>query len=163
MGIKELEEWRAKQVREPCRICEYCERIQRNPGRAAAFLGECFGVGAAKSGEATKSLPSLRQAQDRCIDMDFAKTIPILVASKFSLRMIARFVCIAPSAQMTVGIVFVGIDLAAGFHPLLDDRLEHFLLHIRQHLDSHFPVALQYAEDRWFLFGQRAAAALSLT
>jgi len=91
------------------------------------------------------------------IDMDFMKPITIFVACIFALRVIDRLVRVPPICQPSIDVIFIGVQLAAKFHPVHNDRLDRRLLNIGQHLDDHLAIALKQAEDRRFLLRQRAA------
>jgi hypothetical protein len=88
------------------------------------------------------------------IDMDFMKSIAIFVTRIFTLRVIDRFVRVAPLRQPAIDIVLICVQLATRFHCTCNDRLNRCLLNIGQHLNDHLAVALKQAKDGWFLLGQ---------
>jgi hypothetical protein len=93
--------------------------------------------------------------------MDFMKAIAIVITSIFTCRMVDRLVAVAPGFQASVNIVFVGENQTAYLNDLFQDRLDRFLLHIRQHADDHLTITLDYAQDRRFFTGQGPAPTLA--
>ena len=95
------------------------------------------------------------------IDMDFVKAIAIVIPSVFPRRMIDRFVTEAPSFQTRVDVVFISENQASQLNGLFENRLDRFLLHIRQHAEDHLTTALDHAQDRRFLSLQGPTPALT--
>ena len=88
--------------------------------------------------------------------MNFVKAIAILIPRIFALAVADRLMPIAPFGQARIDILFIGINLCAGFDRRSHDRLNGGLLHIRQHANHDLAAPLQYPQDGRFLFVQRA-------
>ncbi len=93
--------------------------------------------------------------------MYFMKAIAILIARILSCRMINRLMLIPPGFQRRVDVVFIGKNQAPDSNGLLKNRLNRFLLHIRQHVQDDLAIALNHAQDRRFFPFQRATSGLA--
>lgn len=79
------------------------------------------------------------------VDMHFMKAIAIIIASVFACRVIDRLVTEAPFFQPRLDIVFIGENQTTHLNSLFENRLDRFLLHIRQHVEDHLATALDHA------------------
>ena len=96
------------------------------------------------------------------VDMDFAKSIPILVAGELPGRVTHGVVGIAPFGQPTVNVIFISVDNSSFSNRLFDQRGDRVLLHVREHRDDNLAATLHHAEDRRFLLLQRSSAPFPL-
>ena len=96
------------------------------------------------------------------VDMDFAKSIPILVAGELPGRVTHGVVGIAPFGQPTVNVIFIGIDNSSFSDRSFDQWGDRVLLHVREHRDDNLAATLHHAEDRRFLLLQRSSAPFTL-
>src|SRR5271157_5437164 len=101
------------------------------------------------------------KALDR-VDMDFAKSIPILVAGELPGRVTHGVVGVAPFGQPTVNIVFIGVDNSSFSNRSFDQRGDRVLLHVWEHRDDNLAATLHHTEDRRFLLLQRSSAPFPL-
>ena len=79
------------------------------------------------------------------VDVDLAEAVAILVARVFTPSVANRVVPIAPGRQAGVDVVLVGVDAGTFGDGVLNDRLDHLLLHIGQHANDDLPTALDQA------------------
>src|SRR6266576_6192457 len=94
--------------------------------------------------------------------MNLTEAIPVLIACELACRMAHRAVGIAPFGQPAIDVIFIGVDdRTLGDRPS-DQRADRRLLDILQHSDNNLTGALDHAEDRRLLLGQRPAAPLPL-
>ncbi len=93
--------------------------------------------------------------------MDFAKSIPILVA-ELPGRVTHGVVWVAPFGQPTVNVIFIGADNSSFGDRSFDQRGDRVLLHVREHRDDNLAAPLHHAEDRRFLLLQRSSAPFPL-
>src|SRR4051812_44215436 len=96
------------------------------------------------------------------VDVDLAEAVAVVIPSVLAPRVADGFVPVAPLLQARVDVVLVGVDQGACGDGGLDDRLDRDLLDIGQHVQCDFTAALDQAQDRWLLFGQRASAGCTL-
>ena len=92
------------------------------------------------------------------VDVDFAKTVAILITGILTTGVTHRLVAIAPSGQAGVDVILIGVNERARGDSLADDRLDRCLLHIRQHVQNDLSAALDQAEDWRLVLFQRASA-----
>ncbi len=92
------------------------------------------------------------------VDVDLAKTVPVLVAGVFAAPVADRLVPVAPGRQAGVDAILVRVDEGARGDSGGDDRLDRPLLHVGQQMQDHLAAALDQAEDRGLVLFQRAAA-----
>ena len=93
--------------------------------------------------------------------MHFMKAVSIFSASIFTSRMIDALVLVTPLLQTVIDVVFVRVNQTARLDRFRHQRLNRYLLNIRQHVDDDFAVALDHAQNGRFFFCQRAAPAFS--
>ena len=86
------------------------------------------------------------------VDVDFAKPIAVVVASRLLLSVIDREVLVASFLQSRIDVVLVGTDRGAQS----DRRLLHILQHVKYDLTS----PLNHAQDWWLLFRQSAPSTI---
>ena len=98
---------------------------------------------------AMRAQPGAQQRPEAfgCVDVDFAKAVPVLVAGILTSSVADRLVPVALSRQAGVDAVFVRVDEAARGYRGGDDRLDRGLLHVGQHMQHHLAAALDQAED----------------
>src|SRR5207253_5700099 len=94
----------------------------------------------------------------QCVDMDFIKAIPIVVACILTGSMVDALVLVAPFGQTVVNVVLVSGELTSWGHRRRHHRFDRFLLHVGSHPNDDVTVSLQQAQDGWFLVGQRPTA-----
>src|SRR5271165_5092400 len=96
------------------------------------------------------------------VDMDFAESIPILVAGELPGRVTHGVVGVAPFGQPTVNVIFLSVDNSSFSNRSLDQRGDCVLLHVWEHRDDNRAATLHHAEDRRFLLLQRSSAPFTL-
>ena len=109
-----------------------------------------------------RSEPRLQQrpkALNR-VDMDFAKSTPILVAGELPGRVTHGVVGISPFVHPTVNVIFIVIDNISFIDFSFDHWCDRVLLHVREHRDDNLTATLHHAENRRFLLLQRSSAPL---
>src|SRR3954471_6277254 len=82
------------------------------------------------------------------VDVDFAKTVAILITGILTSGVAHRLVAIAPSWQACVDVILIGVNQRARGDRIADDWLDRCLLHIGQHVQNNLSAALDQAEDR---------------
>ena len=90
--------------------------------------------------------------------MDFAKSIPILVAGELSGRVTHGVVGVAPFGQPIVNVIFIGVDNSSFSNRSFNQRGDRLLSHVREHRDDNRTATPHHAEDRRFLLLQRSSA-----
>src|SRR5208337_3249531 len=90
--------------------------------------------------------------------MDFAESIPVLVAGELPSRVTHGVVGVAPLGEPIVDIIFISIDNSSFRNCSADQRGDRLLLHVWEHPDENLSGALHHAEDRRFLLLQRSSA-----
>src|SRR3954467_405341 len=90
------------------------------------------------------------------VDVHLAEAVPVLVAGILTPGVADRLVLIAPGGQASVDAILVGVDEGALSNGARDDRLDRPLLHVGQHVQDHWPTALDQAEDRGLILLRRA-------
>jgi hypothetical protein len=95
------------------------------------------------------------------VDMDFMKTISILIAGVLACGVIDALVLIAPFRQAVIDVVCIGVDQTArrnnaGYHWQAGG-----LLDIRQQTDHDLAILLEQPQDRRFFLRQGAPATLA--
>src|SRR5271167_4647859 len=70
------------------------------------------------------------------VDMDFAESIPILVAGELPGRVTHGVVGVAPFGQPTVNVIFLSVDNSSFSNRSLDQRGDCVLLHVWEHRDD---------------------------
>ena len=93
--------------------------------------------------------------------MHLMKAIAIFIACIFAGRMIDGLVLVAPLFEARVNVVLVGVQQTAGLNYLHQYWFDRHLLHIGQHPNHDFAGALQQAQDRWLLIGERPTPAFA--
>ena len=96
------------------------------------------------------------------IDMDFMKSIAILITGILASGVIDTLMLIAPLGQTVVDVILICVHQAARCNRLSDHRFDCHLLHIRQHADDHLTVTLEQSQDGRLLVRQRPPSALAL-
>ena len=94
--------------------------------------------------------------------MDFAKSIPILVASELPGRVAHGVVRVAPFGQPTINVIFISVDNSYFSNRSFDQRGDRVLLHVWEHRDDNLASTLHHTEDRRFLLLQRSSAPFPL-
>jgi len=94
--------------------------------------------------------------------MDFAESIPVLVAGELPSRVTHGVVGVAPLGEPIVDIIFIGIDNSSIRNCSFDQRGDRLLLHVWEHPDDNLSGTLHHAEDRRFLLLQRSSAPFPL-
>jgi hypothetical protein len=77
--------------------------------------------------------------------MHFTKAVLIVIPCVFTLAMIHHFMGIAPFFQPVIDAIVIRINERVRDNDLFNERLNGFLLDILQHLNPHFPPALDHA------------------
>src|SRR5260221_14163830 len=93
--------------------------------------------------------------------MHFMKAVSIVITSVFTGGVIDCFVTKAPLLQTRVDVVFISENQTSHLNGLFENRLDRFLLYIRQHMEDHFAAALDHAQNWWFLSLQGSTPALT--
>src|SRR5208283_64292 len=96
------------------------------------------------------------------VDVDFAKSIPILVAGELPGRVTHGVVGVTPFGQPTVNVIFIGVDNSSFRNRLFDKWGDRVLLHVREHRDDNLAATLHHTEYRRFLLLQRSSAPFPL-
>src|SRR3954453_18630377 len=96
------------------------------------------------------------------VDMHLTEPIPVVIPGVLPRRMTDRLVPVAPFLQPAVDVVLVGVNRTPLGDRPLDQGADRHLLDVLQHPDHDLAAALQHAEDRRLLLGQRAPATLPL-
>src|SRR5947209_5204762 len=107
---------------------------------------------------AVRTQPGTQQRPEALngVDVDFAKTVAILITGILTTGMAHRLVAIAPSWQACIDVILIGVNQRARCDRIADDRLDRCLLHLGQHVQNNLSVALDQAEDRRLVLFQRA-------
>jgi hypothetical protein len=93
--------------------------------------------------------------------MDFMKSIAIFIAGILARRVVDALMVVAPFGQAVVDVILIGVDQAARRNGLGDDGLDRRLLHVGQHTDNHFAIALDQSQHGRFLTRQGSTSALA--
>src|SRR5687768_1503439 len=75
--------------------------------------------------------------------------------------MIDGLVTETPVFQRLVDRIFIGENQGARLNSLFENRLDSFLLNIRQQMENYLATALDHPQDRRFFASQRAAPTLA--
>src|SRR3954468_4004580 len=92
------------------------------------------------------------------VDVDLAEAVAVLVAGVLAPGVADGLVPVAPVLQPGVDAVLVGVDEGALRDGRLDHRPDRPLPDVGEHAHDHLAPALEQAEDRRLVLGERAAA-----
>src|SRR5690349_18622338 len=92
------------------------------------------------------------------VDVDLAEPVAILVARVLATPVTDRLVAVAPLLQAAVDAVLVGVHEGALGDAPLDDGPDRHLPDVGQHAQDDLAAALEQAEDRRLVLGERAPA-----
>jgi len=96
------------------------------------------------------------------VDMYFMKTVTIIIPSIFATAVTDAFMNVAPLFQAAINVVLIRVNTRTRRYRRLDEWLDRPLLDVGQHPNHDLATTLDHPEDRGFLCGKCAAAALPL-
>ena len=113
---------------------------------------------------AMRSQPRAQQGPESLsgINMDFIKTVTVLIAGVFPPAMADRSMVKPPLGQAMVNVLLVGIHPRSRRDEPLNQRTDRGLLDVFEHPHDDRPASLDHPEDRGFFILQGAAPARTL-
>ena len=91
--------------------------------------------------------------------MHFVEAVSVVIPSVLASAMANTAVFITPSGKPAIDVVLVGVNGGPRGNRRLEDRLDRFLLNVRQHSHHDLATPLNHAEDGGLFFLERTTAA----
>ena len=109
---------------------------------------------------AMRPQPGAQQRPDalRGVDVHLAEAVAVVIARVLAPGVADRLVPVAPVLQAAVDVVLVGVDQGAFGDARLDHRPDRHLLDVGEHAQDDLAAALEQAQDRRLVLGERAPA-----
>ena len=96
------------------------------------------------------------------IDMDFIKTVTVLIAGVFPPAMADCPMIKSPVGQAMINVILIGVHPGSRRDEPLNQRTDRSLLDVFEHPHDDRPASLDHAKDRGFFIFQGAAPARTL-
>ena len=85
------------------------------------------------------------------VDVNFAKSVTVVIASVFARTMTNAFVFVASLWQSSVNVVLIRVNTSVRDNCSLNQGFDRHLLHVFRHPNQDVAAAFNYPEDRGFL------------